>query len=192
MSLLVVENFVSPLEEKALLELISKFPGNDRPRKSGPSRMIRFGELNLTEDLIADPQAKAHGYSGKRRSYATMNDGIDAAVETTPLILEGIAKRLVDINVLDKLPPIYVINKYPPGYKISPHTDHPDNGPTIPVVAIGSDTTMVFTKGDQRQEVEFKARSLVSIGGDLRYNWKHEILPCKELRYSIVFRNLPK
>jgi alkylated DNA repair dioxygenase AlkB len=192
-NLSIIADFISPTEEQQLLDLITLYPGKDRKRKSGPSRMIRFGQVKLTDGLIDDKDAAAHGYKGRRRSYAAMNDGYDVAVKEVPELLASIAERVVAAGLLDKVPPIFVINKYPPGYKISRHIDHVDNGPTIPVLGINSDATMMFTKIKERvHHIQFNRRSLVTISGKLRYEWMHEILPCKDLRYSLVFRNLPE
>lgn len=80
------------------------------------------------------------------------------------------------------------VNEYHPGQSISAHIDSPESGDTIRVISLLSDAVMVFELGSEKHSVVLPRRSLVSISDNLRWKWKHSILPVKEFRYSIVLR----
>lgn len=187
----LIKNFISISEEKELLSIVS-IPGTDSAKAVGPSRMFRFGELIKTEGIENDTLAKAHGYSAGRRSYGTMNDGTDVSMTEIPEVVQALGERLVCHGILDKCPPIYVFNKYLKGGSIGKHIDHLDNGPVIPVLGLKSGATMKLTKGKETVYINFPERALLTLTDAARYEWYHEIMPCKSERYALVFRNLPK
>ena len=122
-----------------------------------------------------------------------MNNGIDVAVPEVPTLLQQIGQRLVEVGVQDSPPSVYVLNKYPVGYKISRHVDHKDNGPVIPVCGIASACEMILThrRTGKKYSIDFQPRSLVVLTKESRYDYFHEILPVKALRWALVFRNIP-
>lgn len=190
LGIIIIENYINEAEERELLSLVDLYPGNNRTSPNQPSRMIRFGDFTFTETLKNDTKAAEHGYKGPRRSYGTMNDGIDVAVKDVPTIMTTLGERLVKDKFLEFTPPIYIINKYNPGVGIGRHIDHFDNGPVIPVIGFNSNATMNFTLGKKLLKFNFPRRALFVISGPSRYEWFHSISPVKELRYSLVFRRL--
>lgn len=187
----IVHDFVTKDQESIIKSLVNEHKGASRASLNAPSRMLRFGKLNLTTGLLNDEKGKSQGYNNPRRSYGAMNDGIDVAVESIPGVLNAIGAKLVNLKFQTHQPELYVINVYNKGCRILRHIDHDDNGPIIPVVGLMLDATMVLThKTKGRIEFTFPRRSLVVLSGESRYEWFHELLPVNEERLSIVVRNV--
>lgn len=185
----VISDFVTEAEEADILSILDLYPGKDRQK--GPARMFRFGHLNITDGIKNDTLSAQHGYRAGRRSYGQMNDGIDVSVPEIPPVFTSLGQKLIEHEILDKLPPIYVVNKYLAGQGIAKHIDHFDNGPVIPVLGLKSSAVMRLTRGDEVMNIDFPRRALLVLKDSARYEWFHSILPCKEERYALVFRNLP-
>lgn len=99
-----------------------------------------------------------------------------------------------------------IINRYLPGQGIAPHTDSPLFADDICSLSLGSPCTMFFIKdqmGKQFCDVWLPSRSLLTMSGEARNQWKHQI-PARKIdfvpgekrrvkrgvRYSITVRNL--
>lgn len=80
------------------------------------------------------------------------------------------------------------INHYEIGQSIPPHIDSIKFDDMIEVVSLGGDCVMRFVKGPEIVDVNLPARSILVMEGEARYKWTHEVLPCKEERFSIVMR----
>lgn len=120
---------------------------------------------------------------GSSRPYNNMRDS------KIPGELFWLCEKLVREQFVPKLPDSITINEYYAGQVIKPHIDHVDGGPVITVLSLATPATMVFTKdGENNLVIELPPRSLVQMRGAIRYDWQHEILPVKALRYSMVFR----
>jgi hypothetical protein len=48
---------------------------------------------------------------------------------------------------------------------------------------------MVLANGKEKHEIIVPKQSILQLKDDIRYKWTHAILPVKNKRYSIVFRN---
>ena len=68
-----------------------------------------------------------------------------------------------------------IINNYTPGQGISAHVDIKSYGDVIGCFTLGSGTTMVFEKGDEKYEIYVEPNSLYIMSGDSRYKWKHSM-----------------
>lgn len=188
----IIPDFVPLSYEWQIEGLIERLPGNSHPKLTTPSRMLRFGQLKLTEGLINDSKAHLQGYRNPRRSYGPMNDGIDVSKTYIPKILDSFGELLVRHGFQAVKPKLYVINIYNKGCRIAKHIDHDDNGPIIPVLGLKSDATMILTNPETSERIEFNfpARALVVLSGESRYKWFHELKPVNDKRYSIVVRNI--
>jgi alkylated DNA repair dioxygenase AlkB len=158
--LLIINNFVSPEEEHIIL--------NNHKSKSIKDGEKRNNIQRYGSDLP---------YKGKIVS------------PTIPRYFQDISERLVKENILQEIPDSVSVNEYGPGQLIKYHIDSKSSGQIITIISLLGQATMGFKKDKQEFFVNFPARALLQISGELRYNWKHCILPVTELRYSIVFRN---
>lgn len=109
--------------------------------------------------------------------------------ETIPFYLDNLSQKIVDHGLLYSKPNSVSINEYLNGNAISPHIDSLDSGPIITIISLLSEATMVFEYCDQKNSIIIPPRSLLQLKDDIRYKWQHSILPVKNKRYSIVFRN---
>ena len=192
--IILIEDFITEAEEQQLINLATTYPGNYRHSPGAPGRMIRFGSFEKTQDLIVDSQAKAEGYkSYGRRSYSTMNDGIDVSIDVMPDNITALGLRLVEASVVTATPAVAVLNVYKANQRIGRHIDHKDNGPVIPVVGLQSDSELIFTTRDKSvvKRVKFPRRAMLAISGDARNVLFHETPAIATPRMSLVFRCLP-
>lgn len=83
-----------------------------------------------------------------------------------------------------------VIIHYPPGSGIGPHIDAQCFGPVVLGVSLASPCTMTFRRSETEVcRVVLEPRSLVAMALEARTTWRHEILPVRKKRYSILFRS---
>jgi alkylated DNA repair dioxygenase AlkB len=106
-----------------------------------------------------------------------------------PEYLEVISDKIVSHGLLETKPNSVSINEYLIGNAIAPHVDSIESGPVITIVSLISDAIMEFMLNDHKIQVNIPAKSLIQLKDEIRYKWKHSILPVKSKRYSIVFRN---
>jgi alkylated DNA repair dioxygenase AlkB len=91
------------------------------------------------------------------------------------------------------------IIEYSTGSPIGWHRDIPHFGIVVGI-SLGGVCRMKFRKQDRAQSknlkrgeilsIELQPRSIYLMSGPSRENWQHSITPVKELRYSIMMRNL--
>lgn len=106
-----------------------------------------------------------------------------------PEVFDRLCIKLAQGQYTDTQPDSITINEYYPGQAIKAHIDPPECGPVITVLSLRTPATMVFTKtGEENLVVDLPARSLVQMRDSIRYDWRHEIQPVRDLRYSMVFR----
>lgn len=106
-----------------------------------------------------------------------------------PEYLNDISDKIVSAGLLDTKPNSISINEYLVGNAIAPHIDSIESGPVITIVSLISDAIMEFTYNNNILQVNIPAKSLIQLKDEVRYKWRHSILPVKSKRYSIVFRN---
>lgn len=107
-----------------------------------------------------------------------------------PPELAAICGRLEAQRIVVPAPDAVTIGWYLPGQSIRAHVDSPKAGDVIAVLGMAGTAQMRFSKiGDELDKtIEFPPRALVAMAGEVRWMWRHEILPVPELRISIVFR----
>lgn len=106
-----------------------------------------------------------------------------------PEVFDRLCIKLAQGRYTETQPDSITINEYYPGQAIKAHIDPRECGPVITVLSLSTPATMVFTKEDEKPlTVELPPRSLVQMRDSIRYDWRHEIKPVRDLRYSMVFR----
>ncbi len=158
------------------------------------------------QQLTNTKNSRVVQHYGYKYNYTTYN--IREKCEELPTSLHVFRDLLTnicrDLKIVDEK---YVfnqciINNYHAGQGISPHIDVKGYGPVIGCYTIGSGTTMVFEKGDEKVEVYVKPNSLYIMSGDARYTWKHSMPSRKSddvdeekmergRRISLTFRCVP-
>jgi alkylated DNA repair dioxygenase AlkB len=158
----LIEEFISEKEEKFIISNIGE------PKK------------NINRSKLLRNSIKRYG-----SSLPYENDMVSAII---PKYLDDISQKIVDKGYLDIKPNSVSINEYLKGNAIAPHIDSLTSGEIISVLSLLSDATMVFHKNEDEFSIKLPRRSLVQIRDEIRYNWKHSVLPVSDTRYSIVFR----
>lgn len=106
-----------------------------------------------------------------------------------PEVFDRLCVKLAEKKYTETQPDSITINEYYSGQAINAHIDPREAGPVITVLSLSAPATMVFTKANHENLiVELPPRSLVQMRDAIRYDWKHEIQPVRDLRYSMVFR----
>ena len=173
--LVYVEEFVTPGEERALLETIEA---------------LDFRTLTM------------HGQTAKR---TVRHFGLDYAYESGDLVpadpLPGPLVPLRDraAELIEREPDDLVqilVSRYPEGAGIGWHRDAPMFGSRIVGVSLGGKSRMRFQrtiKGERETAaIELAPRSAYVLSGKARWSWQHSIPATKELRYSVTFRTLKR
>lgn len=158
--LLLIENFISKSEEK---DIVSNIPPTIDLNKNTRNSIRRYG------------------------SNVPYKNQIESS--DIPQYLGKLCVKIFEKGLLQIVPNSVSINEYLVGNSIAPHIDSPESGEVITIISLLSDANMVFSKNDIEQKIIIPARSLIQLRDEVRYNWKHSILPVKSKRYSIVFRN---
>jgi alkylated DNA repair dioxygenase AlkB len=163
-TLALIPEFISAEEEQTLITCIEAgIPtGHKRHHVKGRNVVQRWGS--------------AVPYS---------NDRLSA---TIPAHFEFLLDRLVEQKLVEIRPDSITLNQYLKKQVILPHIDAPAGGAVITVLSLVTPATMVFTHEERSFSVELPPRSLVQMRDEIRYNWKHEICPVADTRYSLVFR----
>lgn len=157
---ILVENFLSVEEEKELLDSIP--PGKNLNRKKRRNRIWRYGEKVYPNDIIS---------------------------LEIPEVYKKLGRRLYQEGHLQREPKHVTVNEFEKGNSLPAHIDKEESGEVISVVSLLSPAEMVLTKeGEKDIHIILPERSLLQMKGTLRWEWEHQILPIKNLRYSIVFR----
>jgi alkylated DNA repair dioxygenase AlkB len=172
------ENFISEAEEQELIREIQK--------------------INLTP-------FKYYQFTGKRRTvsfgwqYEFGNSEIITAPEM-PAFLLPLRPRAGNLFNIDPESLVQMsIIEYSVGAPIGWHRDIPQFGVAIGV-SLRAACRMRFRKysrartrtvnRDELLSIELQPRSIYLMSGASRESWQHSIPPVKELRYSIMMRNL--
>jgi alkylated DNA repair dioxygenase AlkB len=159
------DNYISENEEQLIISDIENF------RQNNPKLVANYGDNNYDSIYFGDRYKK------------NINDA--------PSSIVNIYNRLITDNLIAEIPFGIAINKYKKGQKIAAHIDKPISGPIVSILSLGYSSTMVFKKKNSDDIVqELYPKSLVQMKDEIRNEWTHEILPVKNLRYSIVFRSL--
>lgn len=116
-----------------------------------------------------------------------------------PPEIAALGQRLVDDGHLTKPPDAITVGWYLVGQGIRPHIDSPKAGEVICVLGLAEEAQMRFStdsidehgRAQHGMTIRFDRRMLVVMAGEVRWQWKHEILPVPALRISIVFRRTP-
>lgn len=87
-----------------------------------------------------------------------------------------------------------IVNEYEPGQGISAHIDQPHwFGETVCSLSLVSSTTMTFTNvtdSSQRFILALPRGSLLTLSGEARYKWTHQIDSVETRRLSITYRTV--
>ena len=165
--------FVSPEEERALLEEIEAYPFHEVRMRGQVARrtVIHFGWDYDYEGWKIFPTTPP---SPRLRALA---DRCAIAAHIEPDALQQ-----------------FLVARYPPGATIGWHRDAPMFGTPVLGLSLLSPCTMRLRRktGDQWETAAqlLEKRSLYILGGAARSQWQHSIPPSKELRYSITMRTL--
>ena len=84
------------------------------------------------------------------------------------------------------------IRTYYPGQGIDYHIDNDKAGQLIRIYSMLSEATMNLRLPKAKtaeMQIVLYPNSILSLSGDARWQYEHQILPVKEKRVSIVFRN---
>jgi DNA oxidative demethylase len=169
------EDFVTPEEERELLELIAPLDFREiEMRGQTAKRTVRHYGL---------------GYDYDRAELVP--------VEPLPKGLEWLRERaavLIEREPADLAQ--VLVSRYPEGAGIGWHRDAPMFGSRIVGVSLAAPARMRFqrkVKGEREvAAMELAARSAYVLAGKARWSWQHSIPPAKALRYSVTFRTLKR
>ena len=165
--------------------------------------MDDYGALGLKviKDFITSEEESAilsNIKTGKRKSTGERNNILrygsnlpyksSIVSHVVPDFLDIISDKLVSSGHLPIKPNSVTINEYLTGQFISPHIDSLTSGPIISIIGLMGSASMKFSLLKNNFILEFPPRCLVQMSDEIRYKWKHSILPVKENRYSMVFR----
>ena len=169
------EEFVTPAEERQLLEVIEALDFRAiTMRGQTARRTVRHFGLDYDYEggglVPADPLPAELAWLRERCAALMQRDPED----------------LVQI----------LVSRYPPGAGIGWHRDAPMFGSTIAGVSLAAPARMRFqrTVGGERStaEVTLEPRSAYLLSGKARWAWQHSIPATKDLRYSVTFRTLKR
>ncbi|MFL5781129.1 MAG: alpha-ketoglutarate-dependent dioxygenase AlkB [Thermoleophilaceae bacterium] len=168
-----VEDFVTPDEERQLLDVLERLDFRTLTMRGQTARRtVRHFGLDYDYEsggvVPADPVPAEMGWLRERCAE----------------LIEREPEDLVQI----------LISRYPPGAGIGWHRDAPMFGSRIAGVSLAGASRMRFqrTARGERQvaAVELAPRSAYVLAGAARWSWQHSIPATKALRYSVTFRTL--
>ena len=170
-----VEDFVTPEEERELLELIEPLDFRMiEMRGQVARRRVRHFGLGYDYDR------------GELAPVEPLPEGLEWLRERAAALIEREPEDLVQI----------LVSRYPEGAGIGWHRDAPTFGSSIVGVSLRAPARMRFqrtVKGEREvAAVELAPRSAYVLSGKARWSWQHSIPPGKELRYSVTFRTLKR
>lgn len=171
--LIYVPHFISPNDEKTLLENI---------------------QLQEWEEV------KMHGRVARRRViHYGLNYTYDSRTVTPTLpppsflnVIINKGAKLIDVDSSDIAE--ILISEYSIGAGIGWHRDAPMFSKIIGI-SLGSECVIKFRKAEAHNEVyklDLAPGSAYVLSGAARNTWQHSISPVKTLRYSITLRTLRK
>lgn len=154
-----------------------------------PEFLTESEELTVLSSIPQTQVINKHTRNSIKRYGSNIPYKNQIESDTIPKYLESLSDKIISNNLLKIRPNSVSINEYVIGNAIAPHIDSMESGEVITIISLLSDATMVFTKDDLEQNIVIPSRSLIQLKNEIRYQWKHSILPVKNKRYSIVFRN---
>ena len=169
------EEFVSPAEEAALLELFDamEFRGVTM-RGQTARRTVRHFGLDYAYE------------SGELVPTDPLPEPMHPLRHRCARLMERDPEDLVQI----------LVSRYPEGAGIGWHRDAPMFGSRIAGVSLAAPCRMRFqrTVGGTRRvaAIELAPRSAYVLAGKARWSWQHSIPATPALRYSITFRTLKR
>jgi len=154
--LFIVNNFITPEEEKSLLDFIYHQPWNT--------------ELSR--------RTQHYGYK-----YVYSNRSLSAA-PPIPEWLESLGERIQTHYALPVPFDQIIVNEYEPGQGIAAHTDHKVHfGPVVVSLSLRSAVDMQFSGNGVDETIRLKPRTLLLMKDYARNVLRHEI---KERGFDIV------
>ena len=167
------EEFLSPSEERALIDLIATLPLEQAQYKqyTARRRTVNYGSSYDFSELAATPAPPIpSSLLPLRERVATWaNEPADAFVHA-------------------------LVAEYAPGTPLGWHRDVPEFE-LIVGVSLASHARMRFRpwpwRPERRKEVfalELAPRSIYLLRDEARWAWQHSVPPVKTLRYSLTFR----
>eukprot|EP01062_Namystynia_karyoxenos_P031261 TRINITY_DN23203_c0_g1_i3.p1 TRINITY_DN23203_c0_g1~~TRINITY_DN23203_c0_g1_i3.p1 ORF type:complete len:1315 (+),score=246.77 TRINITY_DN23203_c0_g1_i3:714-4658(+) len=144
------------------------------------ARLLHFVEsLEWDEIHRGGRQVKQFGWSF---GGAHGRERLSGPLEPIPELLQQLCvQRFMAPEFRNRVhtpPNQLIINRYAPGVGIEPHVDRPNLfDDTITVVSLGGHATLHFSKvqGGDPQNVLVPARSVYTMSGEARYDWRHGI-----------------
>ena len=133
-----------------------------------PDFITQDEESTLIAEIDAEPwlndlkrRVQHYGYKYDYKARAVTND---AYLGPLPDWITPVVQKL------SFKPDQAIVNEYLPGQGISAHVDCvPCFDDVIASLSLGSGATMQFTKGDEKQDLYLKPRSLIILSGEARY-----------------------
>jgi alkylated DNA repair dioxygenase AlkB len=147
-----VEEYVSPEEERALLEAIDREPWQTEWARRRQIYGMSYGSAKADARILGPLPAWVAPLAARVKREGFVADDV--------------------VNV--------VVNEYTPGQGIGLHHDFPAFGPTVVAVSLGSACLLdlVDPESDRRRAVlDVAPRSLWVLGGEARSRWMHGIAP---------------
>lgn len=130
---------------------------------------------------LGDLKRRVQHY-GYRYDYKARRVTGESYIGPLPFWLLDLADRLVRDGIFSKTPDQVIVNEYLPGQGIAPHVDcEPCFGDIVASLSLGSTCLMEFrdTQSDEILVHTLEPRSLLILGGEARFDWKHGIPPRK-------------
>jgi alkylated DNA repair dioxygenase AlkB len=164
-----------------------------------------FVSKHEEERLVAYAEAQSHwtrfGKLKRRLAfgyvYGVSTRTIVRAAPPIPPLLELLAVRLVENNMMKTIADQVVVQEYPPGVGIGEHVDAPVFGPEVCSVSLLSRCVMRFrhVAGDLPAIAHvLEPRSGLAMTGSSRTDWSHHIDGASVVgrRLSITFRTVAR
>lgn len=128
-------------------------------------------EQRWLNDLKRRVQHYGYKYDYKARSVTK-----DSCLGPLPNWIQPLAQKLQSEHLFRNRPDQAIVNEYISGQGISSHIDCvPCFDDVIASLSLGSPAVMQFSKGNEKQEIFLKERSLIVLSGPARYEWQHAI-----------------
>jgi alkylated DNA repair dioxygenase AlkB len=167
-------DFITPAEERALLDEIARLPLEEAKYKQYTARR-RIAYFGFGYDFTSNRLGEA---PPAPPFLAPLRDKVAAWMGVAPAELEQA-----------------LVTEYRPGTPLGWHRDAPDFG-RVAGVSLGGWARMRLRRypaaNDESIVLELAPRSAYQMKGAARWRWQHSIPATRELRYSITFRTLRK
>lgn len=165
----------------------------------GLSEQVELVRAVDAQPWRSDLQRRVQHY-GYKYDYKARRVSEDMFVGELPDFAVGVAKRLLERGLVERMPDQMIVNEYEPGQGISAHVDcEPCFGDSIVTVSLGSACQMDFIAVETGEEksIMLQPGSALVMTGEARYRWKHRIRARKSdhgvkrgRRISLTFRNV--